>query len=192
MHQVKRFVDVIQRQIMRHELVDLHVAFHILVDQLGNTVSALPTCSYKRYECSQKHRCQVEVEFNVIKQACTIQTSESGSLPGAPSNELEGARGDLLAGGRHANDGGDAPALVTRLQRRPHRTHVTDTLEGEVRSAVSHLNQHLLDRLGELFGVDTLRGAKRLRCKLRQIRRYIPHDSILPTDYLIIGTSTIC
>ena len=41
-HQVEGFVDLGQWQVVRHEFVYLHLSLHVLVNQLGNAVSALP------------------------------------------------------------------------------------------------------------------------------------------------------
>jgi len=70
-------------------------------------------------------------------------------------DELEGPRGDLLAGGRHADDHALAPALVAALQRRAHHAHVADALERVVHAAhavlVSHLNNHVLETSKVIF-----------------------------------------
>ncbi len=49
---------------------------------------------------------------------------------------MEGARGDLLAGFRHADDDALAPAAVAGLQRRAHDPDVAGAVEGVVGAAV--------------------------------------------------------
>lgn len=45
-----------------------------------------------------------------------MRTSESGALPGASGDQLEGASGDLRARRSDADDARHAPTLVGRLQ----------------------------------------------------------------------------
>ena len=63
-------------------------------------------------------------------------------------DQLEGPRGDLLAGGGHADHHRLAPALVAALQGLPHDAHVADALEGVVHPSDAlfrgHFDDHVL------------------------------------------------
>src|SRR3954467_10027783 len=69
------------------------------------------------------------------------RAAERGALPDAPCNELERARLDLLARGRHADDDGDAPAAMAALEGLPHHFDVADALEAVVGAATGKLDE---------------------------------------------------
>ena len=93
------------------------------------------------------------------------------ALPDPARDQLEGPRGDLLARGRDPDHHGLAPALVAAFQRGAHDLDVAHALEGVVdaadvvRLALRHLDDGLLHclSLGELLGVQAVRGAPLLR-----------------------------
>ena len=58
-----------------------------------------------------------------------LDTTERGPAPDAAGDELEGARGDFLPGGGDADDGGDAPALVARLEGGAHDVDVAGAVD---------------------------------------------------------------
>src|SRR4051812_27929921 len=69
------------------------------------------------------------------------RAAECGALPDAPGHELEGARLDLLAQARHADDDGDAPAAMAALEGLPHHFHAADALEAVVGAAAGKLDE---------------------------------------------------
>lgn len=86
--------------------------------------------------------------------------TECGAAPDTAGHQLEGARADLLAGTRHTNDHGLAPALMAALKRGAHHVYVADALEAEIYAAVGELYDHLLDGFGVIFGIDAVGGAQ--------------------------------
>lgn len=71
--------------------------------------------------------------------------------------------GNLLTGGRNANDNALPPALVTRLQGSPHHRDIASAVEGVVASPVRHLNELLLNvHLPELRRVHEMGGSELL------------------------------
>lgn len=63
---------------------------------------------------------------------------------------------DLSSSGRNTNNGRHTPTLVTGFQSLPHDLDVSCGVEGEVATAVRHLNQLVDDALSlrKLLGVD--------------------------------------
>lgn len=76
-----------------------------------------------------------------------LDATEGRAAPDTAGDQLERTGADLLAGGRHTNDGGFTPALVAGLQGGPHHVHVASAVKGVVQTAIGHVDQDLLDRL---------------------------------------------
>jgi len=101
----------------------------------------------------------VEVGLHQIGQLrATLDTTEGRTAPHAASHQLERTGGDLLSGGGDTDDDALAPSLVAALQGRAHRVHVANALKGEVDTAISHVNKHLLDGLVVVLGIHALSG----------------------------------
>mmetsp|Transcript_47024 Transcript_47024/g.80923 ORF Transcript_47024/g.80923 Transcript_47024/m.80923 type:complete len:303 (+) Transcript_47024:123-1031(+) len=92
---------------------------------------------------------------------------EGGAGPAAAGDELERARGDLHAAGRHADDAALAPALVAALEAGAHGLLQADALEGVVHAAGAlfhrHVHDHLLDGAVVVRGVHADGGPELLR-----------------------------
>src|SRR5690606_30941418 len=76
--------------------------------------------------------------------------AKGGAAPIAAGDELEGARGDLLARLGHADDDAGAPTAMARLERSAHHFGVAGAIEGEVRAAIGEredLRDGLITRL---------------------------------------------
>ncbi len=65
---------------------------------------------------------------------------------------------------KHTDDAAFTPSLVTRLERGSHGVDVADTLEGVVQASVGELDQHLLNGLLVVLGVDAVGGTELLGC----------------------------
>src|SRR5471030_1056868 len=87
--------------------------------------------------------------------------TEGRTHPRAAGDELERARGDLLARARDADDHRLAPAAVAAFQRLPHQLGVADALEGIVRATVCQLDEVRDEILvAESLRVDEVRHAE--------------------------------
>lgn len=73
--------------------------------------------------------------------------------------------GDLLTSGRNTDDRANTPPFVASLQRRAHDMHIACAVERVVQTAISDLDEMVLDALalGELSRVDELVRAELLR-----------------------------
>src|SRR5262245_54151595 len=118
-HQVKGFVDLIERNGVRDQIVDIDLSLHVPVDDLGDV-------------------------------RAPARPAERRAAPHASCNQLERARGDLLARSRYADDDALAPAAVTAFQGLPHGANVADTFEREVGAPAGQIN----DRLHDLVAAD--------------------------------------
>src|SRR5687768_1004794 len=65
--------------------------------------------------------------------------AEGCASPDAPRHQLEGPCRNLLAGARHANDDGFAPALVAGLEGCAHDLDVANAFESVVGAAAGQL-----------------------------------------------------
>src|SRR5690606_18210710 len=77
----------------------------------------------------------------------TTGATEGGAAPGTAGHQLEGARGNFLAGPGYTDDDTLSPALVCALECLAHDVHVADALEAVVHAA-GHLHNgvdHVLD-----------------------------------------------
>ena len=124
MHVVEAFVDLGELAVVGDVLVDLDLALEVVCTPISipNSVNtwAIRTLNEAR------------------KLGATLDTTERGSTPGAPSYQLESAprmsengcyrstirylraSRDFLASRSNTNDGADTPALVASLKRSPH------------------------------------------------------------------------
>src|SRR5882672_8588481 len=87
--------------------------------------------------------------------APSLGAAEGGAHPVPPGDELEGPRGDLLAGAGDTDDHRLAPAAMTAFQGLAHKLGVADAFEAVVGAAVGQLDQvrhHVL--AFELLGID--------------------------------------
>src|SRR5690606_30698799 len=85
------------------------------------------------------------------------RAAEGRAAPDAPGDELEGARRDLLARARDADDDRLAPALVAALERRAHDVDVADALEGVVGATARERHEVRDQVLAVVLGVDEVR-----------------------------------
>src|SRR5204863_6708396 len=100
------------------------------------------------------------------------RAAERRALPDAPRDQLEGARGDLLAGAGDADDHAHAPAAVAGLQRLAHDGDVAGAVERVVGPA--DLVGALLGQVDDVghevaagrLGVDEVRHAEALAPRL--------------------------
>src|SRR5690625_3522902 len=88
--------------------------------------------------------------------AAALHATKSGTLPGPPGDQLERTGGNFLPGTGHADDHRLTPATESTLQRCPHHLDVADAFKGVIHSPASHLDDHFLDRLIVIFGVDAV------------------------------------
>src|SRR5882724_12222716 len=86
----------------------------------------------------------------------TARAAERGTFPDAAGHELEWPGGDLLAGFRDADDHGDAPAAVARLERLAHHGGVASAVEGVIGAAIGERHQMLHDVAADLFRIDEM------------------------------------
>src|SRR5476651_275362 len=103
----------------------------------------------------------VEITLYDPRQLGTaFYTAECRTSPYATGHQLERTGGNLFAGTGHADNDGFAPAFMAALQRGTHHVNVADALEGEVHAAVGHFDDHVLNRLIEIFRVDQIGGTE--------------------------------
>ena len=105
----------------------------------------------------------VEVVFNQSRDlGATLDTTECSSAPGAASDKLEGASGDLLARCSNADDSGDTPALVASLKSSTHDVNISSAVKSKVQTTIGDLDEVVLDllALGQIARVDEAGSAK--------------------------------
>ncbi len=95
-HHVDGRVDALHAlQLVRDEVLDGQVAGQKLIHQLGNLHRPQLGCLTK---------CQHTIRFQGMDNthlSARLESSKGSSLPLSASDQLEGAGGDLVAGGRH-------------------------------------------------------------------------------------------
>jgi hypothetical protein len=139
-HVVESLVDAAERLAVGDELVDLQLAGHVVVDEIGELRAALDAAESAAlpYAAGDELECCSEVSNSFCKQRCEFIWARltSGS--------------DLLASSSDTNDDALAPALVAGLQGAAHDVHVAGAVESVVEAAVGHVHQPGLNSLAVL------------------------------------------
>src|SRR5438552_7444254 len=92
--------------------------------------------------------------------APALGADERGAFPYTAGDELEGARLDLLARARDADDHRHAPALVAAFERLAHHVDVADAFEAVVRAALGEVHE-VRDQVGAgFFRIDEMGDAE--------------------------------
>src|SRR5437667_9004586 len=94
--------------------------------------------------------------------APALGAAERGALPYAAGDQLEGARLDLLARARDADDHRHPPALVAALERLAHHVDVADAFEAVVGAALGQVHQVRDQVLAGFLRVDEMGHAELL------------------------------
>src|SRR5690554_4252890 len=93
--------------------------------------------------------------FHIAWQfGAAFYATEGATTPDPAGDQLERTGADFLTGTGNTDNGRLAPTLVTALQRCAHQVYITYALEGVVHTAVGHLDDHFLNRLVMVLGVD--------------------------------------
>src|SRR5258708_4226205 len=124
-----------------------------LVHQIESLVDLL------QFEDVRDHRIDLDLSVHVPIDdfrhiSAAPRAAERGALPDAAGHELERPGGDLLAGLRDADDHGDAPAAMARLERLAHHGGVAGAIEGVIGTAIGKSDQMLDDVAADFFRVD--------------------------------------
>lgn len=150
LHVAKGLVDPVERLSVSDELVDLELAGHVVVDEVGELSATLdttkgatlPHTSGDELECCSRSVSKIRIFI----QAGRILTSCA----------------DFLASSSNTNDDTLTPALVAGLESAPHNVYVTSAVECVIATTVGHLDKLLLDGLTilQFHGVDKVGGTE--------------------------------
>ena len=177
-HEVEALVDLFEGQDMGHELIDLDLAAEVVLNKRGHRISALPAWPEGINDCNimQSHT-NLQMQIPSIRGQSPVGTGGSKFLWIVVQVFMKINGVETLAGSSNANDDGRTPAFVASFKsstlgnmsnisfvhRHPyHGVNEADALEGEIEAAVSHVDEHLLDWLGVVLGVDKVGRAKLL------------------------------
>src|SRR3954463_1408258 len=113
----------------------------------------------------------VDLAFHVpVDDARHVGTAarpaERRAFPGAPGDELEGARLYFLSRARHPDDHRDAPAAMAALECLAHHVDAADALEAVVGAAAGELHQVRHEVAAYLARIDEMREAELARQRL--------------------------